>query len=313
MTSLTESMIEAQVSKTDEGRKLVLAHKSQLYFDKMDKLLVLIRKSRTLNQRTIDLANDIMFGQAEVDDFKTSKVPHKRIIYEKLQKRVNYNTYGDALINSIFNNTKEMYEKFEKYEYRAKNFVKVLKIKLACPACLTKFYEFKKLFDSNLEDEDEYMMGVATDDPFLTQQERDEPDYIMFLSHKRINESMRNMIELNIKLTTAVERIEDFTELVEDLIKAEEEAREKVGYGIQEKSFTLTNEETRQEIEARKITINSINYMIDDEGQYYFDVGFDRIEEKDWHPVKNPVNNDYIYDRDIKESIPEEERYRRSW
>ena len=200
MFELTESMIEDQVSKTDEGTKLILAHKSQLYFDKIDKLLVLIKKSRTLNQRTIDLTNDIMFGQAEVDDFKTSKVPHKRIIYEKLQERVNYKPYGDATINSLFNNTKEMYEKFEKYEYRAKNFVKILKIKLSCPGCLNKFYEFKKLFDSNLEEEDEYMMGVATDDPYLTQQERDEPDYIMFLSHKRISFIFSDIIFLILSL-----------------------------------------------------------------------------------------------------------------
>jgi hypothetical protein len=315
------SLTEEEIARVGGCRNMVRRHfiineKLELFLEKMAEVKTHIKKSRTINQRTIDLTNDIMFGQSEIDDYNTSKNPIKKRIYEILEEKTKYKPFGDSAITTLYNNTKEMYEKFEKYEYRVDKYMEVITRKVENrPRTEEHDNQFIKLFDASLDDENEYIIGVGQEDPYITEEERDDPP-LMYLDKKTIHLSMRNMIMLNLSLTQAVEKIETFTEIIEEAIQKEFEAREELGYSIDlEKSWTLTNDDKGEitEVDARDVKVNGITYMIDAKGTYYFDEGFNRVEEKDYVVVKNPCRNNYLYDNDITVGRYELERYRRSW
>ncbi len=312
---------EEEIERVGGARNMVRRHfiineKLELFLEKMEELKTHIRKSKTINQRTINLTNDIMFGQSEIDDYNTSKNSMIKRIYDILVEKADYSPFGDSSINKLYNTTKEMYEKLERYEYRVNKYIEVITRKVENrPRTEEHDNQFIKLFDASLDDENEYIIGVGYDDPYITDEERDDPP-LMYLDKNIIHLSMRNMIKLNLQLTTAVDRIEGFAEIVEEAIQKEQEAREELGYSIDlKKSWTMSRQLDGViiEIDAREVKVNGITYMIDNEGNYYFDVGFNRIEEKDWLEVKNPCRNNYLYDNDIKVGRYEEERYRRSW
>jgi len=297
-------------------RDVIINEKLQVFLEKMEELKTHIRKSKTINQRTIDLTNDIMFGQSEIDDYNTSKNSITKKIFDILAEKVDYSPFADSSITKLYNATKEVYEKMDKYEYRVNEYVEIITRKVERRHRTEEMdNQFIKLFDASLDDENEYIIGVGYDDPYITEEERDDPP-LMYLDKNTIHLSMRNMIKLNLQLTTAVDRIEGFAETVEEAIQKEQEARAEIGYSIDlKKSWTMSRELDGNiiEIDAREVKVKGITYMIDNKGNYYFDEGFNRIEEKDWLEVKNPCRNNYLYDNDITVGRYEEERYRRSW